>query len=80
MIVELILVVILIVIYYTMVVKQEHFVSDNLLGASCPQNNALYCCYNPEIFNDNCNNCSPEEKYDLCVNYGASSNFCNQNM
>jgi hypothetical protein len=81
MIVELILLVILIVIYYTMVVKQEHFVSDNLLGNSCRQlKNFQNCCYSPEIFNENCDNCTPKQKYDQCLNYGASLNFCNQNI
>ena len=46
-----------------MVVNEEHFVSENLLGKGCLQKNLENCCYNPEIFNDNCNNCSPKQKY-----------------
>lgn len=80
MIVELILVVVLIILYYTMVVNQEHFVSENLLGNSCQLKNLQNCCYSPEIFNEHCNNCNPKQKYDQCVNYGASSNFCNNNI
>ena len=77
MILELVLVVVLIILYYTMVVNQENFVSENLLGGSCTQQN---CCYNPEIFNENCGKCSPEQKYVQCINYGASSDYCNNNM
>ena len=80
MIFELILVIVLIVLYYTMVVNEENFVSENLLGKGCPQKNLDNCCYNPEIFNDNCDNCTPKHKYDLCINYGGSSDFCNNNI